>query len=88
MKNVYIAFAKRTPVGNFGGKLSQIRADDLLAEILKAHAEWANYPLTEIDDVIIGCANQAGEDNRNVGRMGLILADYPYEVPATTLNRL
>lgn len=88
MKNVYIAFAKRTPVGNFGGKLSHIRADDLLAYILQSHAEWAKYPLNEIDDVIIGCANQAGEDNRNVARMGLILADYPYEVPATTLNRL
>lgn len=88
MKNVYIAFAKRTPVGSFGGKLSNFRADDLLAEILKSHAQWAQYPLTEIDDVIIGCANQAGEDNRNVARMGLILADYPYEVTATTINRL
>jgi acetyl-CoA acyltransferase len=88
MKNVYIAFAKRTPVGSFGGKLSSFRADDLLGEIMKAHAEWAKFPLTEIDDVIIGCANQAGEDNRNVARMGLILADYPYEVPATTINRL
>lgn len=88
MKNVYIAFAKRTPVGSFAGKLSSFRADDLLAEILKSHAQWANFPLTEIDDVIIGCANQAGEDNRNVARMGLILAGYPYEVPATTINRL
>lgn len=88
MKNVYIAYAKRTPVGNFGGKLSSFRADDLLAEILKSHAQWAQYPLNEIDDVIIGCANQAGEDNRNVGRMGLILADYPYEITATTINRL
>ncbi|MFA5584382.1 MAG: thiolase family protein [Bacteriovoracaceae bacterium] len=88
MKNVYIAFAKRTPVGSFAGKLSSVRADDLLAHILKAHADWAPYSLTEIDDVIIGCANQAGEDNRNVARMGVILADYPHEVPATTLNRL
>jgi len=88
MKNVYIAFAKRTPVGSFAGKLSGVRADDLLAHILKAHADWAPYSLTEIDDVIIGCANQAGEDNRNVARMGVILADYPHEVPATTLNRL
>ncbi|HLT22948.1 MAG TPA: thiolase family protein, partial [Bacteriovoracaceae bacterium] len=83
-----IAFAKRTPVGSFAGKLSGVRADDLLAHILKAHADWAPYSLTEIDDVIIGCANQAGEDNRNVARMGVILADYPHEVPATTLNRL
>lgn len=88
MKNVYIAFAKRTAVGSFGGKLSSVRPDDLLAHAFRAHANWANFSLTEIDDVIIGCANQAGEDNRNVARMGLLLADYPFEVPGTTINRL
>lgn len=88
MKNVYIAYAQRTAVGSFGGKLSSVRADDLLAKVFAAHAQWAPFDLSEIDDVIIGCANQAGEDNRNVARMGLLLADYPFSVPATTLNRL
>lgn len=88
MKDSYIIHAKRTPIGSFGGSLSSIRVDDLLAELFKDYALSANHDLLEINDTIIGCANQAGEDNRNLARMSLLLADYPFEVPATTINRL
>lgn len=84
----YIIHAKRTPIGSFGGSLSQVRVDDLLAELFKNYAQSAKHELDEISDTIIGCANQAGEDNRNLARMSLILADYPLEVPGTTINRL
>ena len=88
MKNTYIIHAKRTPVGSFGGALSTVRRDDMLAELFKNYAKTANHDLKEISDVIIGCANQAGEDNRNLARMSLILANYPFEVTGTTINRL
>ncbi len=88
MKNTYIIHAKRTPVGSFGGALSTVRIDDMLAELFKNYAKTANHDLKEISDVIIGCANQAGEDNRNLARMSLILANYPFEVTGTTINRL
>lgn len=88
IRSSYIVFAKRTAIGSFGGALSNVRIDDLLAELFKDYAKTANHPLTEIDDVIIGCANQAGEDNRNLARMALILAGYPFEVTGTTINRL
>jgi acetyl-CoA acyltransferase len=88
MKNTYIIHAKRTPVGSFGGALSTVRIDDMLAELFKDYAKTAKHDLKEISDVIIGCANQAGEDNRNLARMGLILANYPFEVTGTTINRL
>jgi acetyl-CoA acyltransferase len=84
----YIVHAKRTPIGSFGGSLSSIRVDDLLGELLKDYAKTSKHDLKEISDTIIGCANQAGEDNRNLARMALILADYPLEVPGTTINRL
>ncbi len=84
----YIIFAKRTPIGSFGGSLSGVRIDDLLSELFKHYAEVAKHPINEIDDVIIGCANQAGEDNRNLARMSLLLANYPMTVTGTTLNRL
>lgn len=84
----YIVHAKRTPIGSFGGSLSSVRVDDLLAELFKDYAQSAKHDLKLIDDTIIGCANQAGEDNRNLARMSLILAGYPYEVPGTTINRL
>jgi acetyl-CoA acyltransferase len=87
-KNTFIVHAKRTPIGSFGGALSGVRVDDLLAELLKDYAKGAGYDLKEISDTIIGCANQAGEDNRNLARMSLLLAGYPYEVPGTTINRL
>lgn len=89
MKKIsYIVHAKRTPVGSFGGALSGVRVDDLLAELFKDYARTAKHDLKEISDSVIGCANQAGEDNRNLARMSLILAGYPHEVPGTTINRL
>lgn len=87
-KNSYIVHAKRTPVGSFGGALSNVRVDDLLAELFKDYAKTAKHDLKEISDTIIGCANQAGEDNRNLARMSLLLAGYPFEVTGTTINRL
>lgn len=88
IKNTYIVHAKRTPIGSFGGALSSVRVDDLLSELLKDFASIATFDLKEISDTIIGCANQAGEDNRNLARMSLVLAGYPFEVPGTTINRL
>jgi len=88
IKDSYIVYAKRTPIGSFGGALSSVRVDDLLAELFKDYAKNAKHDLKEISDTIIGCANQAGEDNRNLARMSLLLAGYPYEVPGTTINRL
>lgn len=84
----YILHAKRSPIGSFGGALSSVRIDDLLAELLKDYAKQAKHDLKEISDTIIGCANQAGEDNRNLARMSLLLANFPHEVPGTTINRL
>ena len=89
MKDAFIADGLRTPVGNFRGSLSGIRCDDLAALILKKLVERnPNIPASAIDDVIMGCANQAGEDNRNVARMALLLAGIPYSVPGETVNRL
>lgn len=85
----YIIDAVRTPVGNFTGMLSAIRTDDLAAHVIKALMErHPNLPAEAIDDVILGCANQAGEDNRNVARMALLLAGLPFSVPGETVNRL
>lgn len=89
MRNVFICDAIRTPVGRYGGGLAPVRADDLAAIPLTALMErnkdvdWA-----AVDDAVYGCANQAGEDNRNVGRMATLLAGLPQEVAATTVNRL
>lgn len=89
MKKIsYLIHARRTPVGSFGGSLSTLRVDDMLAELFKDFAKSSTFDLKEIDDTIIGCANQAGEDNRNLARMSLLLAGYPFEVPGTTINRL
>ncbi len=89
MKNVFICDALRTPVGKYGGSLSSIRPDDLLALTLKAIIERnTDVDANKIDDVIIGCANQAGEDNRNVARMALLIAGVPFNVPGVTVNRL
>ncbi|WP_407732800.1 3-oxoadipyl-CoA thiolase [Pseudocitrobacter faecalis] len=89
MNQAFICDAVRTPFGRFGGTLSSVRADDLGALPLKALLE-RNRGLdpARIDDVIYGCANQAGEDNRNVARMALLLAGYPETVPGSTINRL
>lgn len=87
--DAFICDGVRTPVGRYGGALSHVRADDLAAAPIRAlmarhgAADWAR-----LDDVILGCANQAGEDNRNVARMAALLAGLPCEVPGTTVNRL
>ena len=89
MIDAYICDAVRTPFGRYGGALSSIRTDDLAALSIKALMERnPTVDWSAIDDVIMGCANQAGEDNRNVARMALLLAGLPKEVPASTLNRL
>jgi len=89
MKTAYIIDAIRTPFGNFGGTLATTRVDDLGALVIKTLMERnPSVPKEEIEDVIMGCANQAGEDNRNVARMSLLLAGLPYSVPGETVNRL
>ncbi len=80
--------AVRTPVGRHGGALAEVRPDDLAAIALKAVVERAGFDPARLDDVILGCANGAGEDNRNVARMAALLAGYPVEVPGQTINRL
>ncbi len=86
---VFICDAIRTPFGKYGGALSSVRPDDLGAVVLKALTERnAGVDWSAVDDVIFGCANQAGEDNRNVARMSLLLAGLPLQVPGTTVNRL
>jgi acetyl-CoA C-acetyltransferase len=89
MNQAYICDAQRTPFGRYGGSLSSVRTDDLGAIPLKAlMARNANVDWGAVSDVLFGCANQAGEDNRNVARMSLLLAGLPQEVPGATLNRL
>jgi len=89
MKNVYIVNGVRTPIGSFGGTLASVRPDDLAALVLKKLQEKnSNVDFSEVGDVIMGCANQAGEDNRNVARMSMLMAGYPITVPGETINRL
>lgn len=89
MENAYICDAIRTPIGRYGGTLAEIRTDDLAAIPIRALIDRnANVDWNAVDDVVLGCANQAGEDNRNVGRMALLLSGLPKEVPGTTVNRL
>ena len=89
MTEAFICDYIRTPIGRYGGALSSIRPDDLAAIPLKAlMSRNAGVNWEQVDDVIFGCANQAGEDNRNVARMALLLADLPHTVPGTTINRL
>src|ERR1700694_614965 len=83
-----IVATARTPMGRYGGQLKDVRPDDLAAVVLKEVCELAHVKPSEVDDVILGCANQAGEDNRNVARMALLLAGFPVEVPGQTVNRL
>ena len=88
-KPVYICDYIRTPIGRFGGALSSVRADDLGAVPLKAlMARQVRLDWHAVDEVIYGCANQAGEDNRNVARMSLLLAGLSHIIPASTVNRL
>lgn len=88
MPEAVIVDALRTPIGALGGTLSSIRPDDLAALVLKALLERNPIPAAEIEEVYLGCANQAGEDNRNVARMASLLAGIPPEVPGVTVNRL
>ena len=89
MKDAYIIDAIRTPIGSLGGSLSLVRADDLMALTIRTLLPRnPGIPTSSIDDVIVGCANQAGDDNRNVARMALLLAGLPFTVPGETVNRL
>lgn len=89
MKSAYIINGIRTPIGNFGGTLSTVRTDDLLAIVLRELVKRnSTLDVNAIEDVLIGCANQAGEDNRNVARMSLLLAGLPVTIPGETINRL
>src|SRR5882724_1812851 len=89
MKPVYIVDGVRTPIGSFGGSLAHVRADDLAAHVIaKLLERHPNLDRERIADVMLGCANQAGEDNRNIARMALLLADLPISVPGETVNRL
>lgn len=88
LRDVYILDAVRTPIGRHQGALASVRPDDLLAHVLKAALERTGIRGAAIDEVIAGCANQAGEDNRNVARMSLLLAGLPNSVPGMTVNRL
>src|ERR1700760_3457544 len=89
MTDAFICDAVRTPIGRYGGALSSVRPDDLAAiPIAALMTRNASLDPTAIDDVILGCANQAGEDNRNVARMASLLAGLPVEVSGATLNRL
>jgi 3-oxoadipyl-CoA thiolase len=88
VNEAFITAAVRTPIGRAGGALAEIRPDDLAAAAIRALVDRGVLPPDRIDDVILGCANQAGEDNRNVARMALLLAGLPIEVPGQTVNRL
>src|SRR5580692_1360567 len=89
LRDVFLCDAVRTPIGRYGGALAKVRADDLAAIPIRAlvqrnpKVDWA-----ALDEVVLGCANQAGEDNRNVARMALLLAGLPVAVPGVTVNRL
>ena len=88
MSKVYLIHASRTPIGSFNGSLSSVRVDDLFAHLLTDFKKKFEFSLELIDDVIVGNANGAGEENRNLARMSLLLAGYPFSVPGTTVNRL
>src|SRR5689334_9160299 len=92
LRDVFVVDAVRTPVGRHGGALAEVRPDDLgavvIAEIVRRAGAGGDPAALELDDVLLGCANQAGEDNRNVARMSLLLAGLPVTVPGGTVNRL
>ncbi|MDQ4027477.1 MAG: 3-oxoadipyl-CoA thiolase [Actinomycetota bacterium] len=88
MTETYIIDAVRTPMGRFGGALASVRPDDLAAQVIHALVDQNGVPTDQVDDVLWGAANQAGEDNRNVARMALLLAGIPASVPGATVNRL
>src|SRR6185295_8437796 len=88
MPTAVITHALRTPIGRYGGALAGVRSDDLAAIVIRALVERSGIDPARIEDVILGCANQAGEDNRNVARMAALLAGLPVAVPGQTVNRL
>src|SRR5580693_7308946 len=88
IRPVYVLDAARTPIGRYGGGLSTIRPDDLAAHVIAALCARSPSVAPRIDHVVFGATNQAGEDNRNVARMALLLAGLPYAVPGVTVNRL
>src|SRR5258705_2857466 len=88
VREAWIVEAVRTPVGRYGGALASVRPDDLAAAAIRAVVDRSGVDPALIEDVILGCANQAGEDNRNVARMALLLAGLPVEVGGLTGNRL
>jgi len=88
LREAWIVEAVRTPIGRYGGALATVRPDDLAATVLEAVVARSGIDPAAIDDVVLGCANQAGEDNRNVARMALLVAGYPVEVAGQTVNRL
>jgi 3-oxoadipyl-CoA thiolase len=88
LRDAVIVATARTPMGRYGGQLKDMRPDDLASTVLREACERAHVNPAEVSDVILGCANQAGEDNRNVARMALLLAAFPVEVPGQTVNRL
>ncbi len=88
MRDAVIVKARRTPVGRYGGALAAVRPDDLAALVVRSVVESAGLDGSLVEDVILGCANQAGEDNRNVARMAALLAGLPVTVPGVTVNRL
>src|SRR3954452_5324027 len=88
VREAWIVEAVRTPVGRYGGALASVRPDDLAALTIRAVVDRAGVDPILIEDVILGCANQAGEDNRNVARMAVLLAGLPVEVAGQTVNRL
>src|ERR1700720_2449862 len=88
LREAVLVATARTPMGRYGGQLKDVRPDDLAAIVLKEACERAQVKPAEVEDVILGCANGAGEDNRNVARMALLLAGFPVEVPGQTVNRL
>jgi len=88
LRDAVIVATARTPMGRFGGQLKDVRPDDLAALVIREAVDRAGVPASDVEDVVFGCANQAGEDNRNVARMGLLLAGLPVEVPGQTVNRL
>jgi 3-oxoadipyl-CoA thiolase len=88
MPDAYVIDALRTPIGRYGGALSNARPDDLAARVVREIVDRNGLPETEVDDVYMGCTNQAGEDNRNVARMAALLAGLPVEIPGVTVNRL
>src|SRR5512134_2879502 len=87
-RTAFLVDGLRSPFGRYGGGLGSVRADDLAAAVIAALVERTKIPADRINDVILGCANQAGEDNRNVARMSLLLAGLPVSVPGITVNRL